>query len=367
MSHAAIVVAPGSEGTSPVALRAPTYESQGALTHPGSLPPATFATPTPTLTCVCFPEPSRGRHPPTQASTNFLKRPTVTSYLSRRKAEIVAGKFAPAMRSKVPPGTRRLLAHESVPLAPQSERPAPVIDAVAAESSLPGWLHADAPGPDTIPEPHAAQLPAFAVLEYVPGVHGTQFVSAEAVPRLARKEPGGQTLQSAQLAAFCTDANLPLGHGEHARFNDELGVLFANSPGLHVLHGEQLPAFVDAEYDATPHAEQERSAVALPWVLTYSPATQTVQGAHWAAFVTVLNEPDGHSLHAAPLEYVPGSQSTRVPESGFVPASTSGIPPSTAPSPDEPASPAPSCVGGPDSASSIGTAESPAALAPPKS
>jgi hypothetical protein len=64
------------------------------VSQPGSFPPPAplFTRPCPPLRCVCLPEPAAGLQPPTTASTNLRKRPTVTSYLSRRKSATVAGK-----------------------------------------------------------------------------------------------------------------------------------------------------------------------------------------------------------------------------------------------------------------------------------
>src|SRR5580692_522025 len=75
-----------SDGFHPVSYRVPA--SGGAPTSTKPAPP---------FKCVCLPEPARGVKPvpPFQAFANCLNRPTVTSYLSRRKVLTVAGSSSP--------------------------------------------------------------------------------------------------------------------------------------------------------------------------------------------------------------------------------------------------------------------------------
>ena len=122
--------------------------------------------PWPLFKCVCLPLPALGLQPATHASTNLRNRPTVTSYLSKRKSLIVAGAVVSVPRLNVPPVTRRLRAHTSLLLTPQSLRPAPVNAAVVAVSSpVPATEHEVAPWLELVPAPHAVQITAFVVFE----------------------------------------------------------------------------------------------------------------------------------------------------------------------------------------------------------
>ena len=185
MSQFAFVVAPAPVGATAPADCAPTYPVQVAL-HPGSFPPAVFTSPAPPFRCVCLPAPALGRQPPTHASTNFRNRPTVTSYLSRRKSLIVAGFAVPVPRLNVPPVTARLRAHTSLPLGPQLFRPSPVRLAVVALSS-PALATQTFDPPHDCPLPHAPQLatvralPQLSVPLFVPHVAPRRVQNAASV------------------------------------------------------------------------------------------------------------------------------------------------------------------------------------------
>lgn len=90
--------------------------------------------PEPPFRCECFPLPGVGRHPATQAATNLRIRPTVTSYLSRRKSLTVVGYEGddPAARLNVPPATSGLRAQTSFEFAPQLFKPSPTMVADVA-------------------------------------------------------------------------------------------------------------------------------------------------------------------------------------------------------------------------------------------
>src|SRR5580704_13140080 len=140
-------------------------------TVPASAGAPAFSKPPPSFKCVCLPEPGFAFQPspPFQAFTNCRNRPTVTSYLSRRKVLTVAGSASPAgpasgttntklscgdssyVRKKVPPSTSKVVQQLSLfGLEPQSvtpaspvaqrgfQRGAPLASAPASRASLSG-------------------------------------------------------------------------------------------------------------------------------------------------------------------------------------------------------------------------------------
>src|SRR5438093_1320780 len=61
-----------------------------AVSQPLSKPPSLAARPLPERRWVCLPDPRGGVHPLSTKSTKLRNRPTVTSYLSRRKVATAA-------------------------------------------------------------------------------------------------------------------------------------------------------------------------------------------------------------------------------------------------------------------------------------
>ena len=196
----------------------------------------------------------------------------------------------------------------SVPAAPQLVRPSPVMFAVVAVRSPPAATHAVAPWGDEVPAPHAEQLPAFAVFEYVPAPHAVHARSPVALPALETKVPPWHVVHTVHADAFPAAENAPFAHGAQLRFVAALGALLTYSPTVQLVHAAHADALVAALNFPAAQPVHTRSITGVPAVSTYSPGTQTFHGVHRAAFVVLAYVPPAHALHAAPLTYVPGPQ-----------------------------------------------------------
>jgi hypothetical protein len=220
----------------------------------------------------------------TYASTNLRNRPTVTSYLSKAKADTVDGNSGISLAKQVTPiGQPSLPAPVLHPRGPQSSVPRPCGNVPAVTLMVVQQLsapHARPPAHDGKSTHRRFVVGVHAWLSYWPvpqTVHPVQTVLVVGVQAALAYWPLGQIVHPVQtvlvVAVHAALAYWPLGQTVHA-------VQTVLAVAVHAV-------LAYCPLGQTEHAVQTVLVVAVHAVLAYCPLGQTVHVAHTVSAIAV--------------------------------------------------------------------------------